>query len=325
VIGLNKVVYIVLTYNGGDMPIKAINDILSVEGENIPLILVDNGSHVDYSDYLQNTLRREGFSVLKEKEWRYFHKLPNNKRLLFVLERNRLYAGGNRLGAMLAYSLGYKIAIFSNDDIELKQPVSGDILEFFDRYSDVGIIGPNVLHDIGDAFKLLGPVELFSSLDSYKSITKLALGDKLSNLLFSGESKRGYEYVDNCIVVPWVSGAFFSARLEPLIAVNGFRYRRFLGWEEYELSEKMRRKGLKTVLCPNIGEVYHLVGQTTSNKKKVSYQRYVLGEIDAVSHLYGSWDRRFDIYGRLLAVNLYKLGLTPVGLWHKLKNLARRG
>ncbi|GEM_PF-3147068 len=241
-----KAVYIMLTYNGGNMPIDAIKSILEVEGENTPIILVDNGSPRGYTKWLTNKLKNMGFG--KEGKW------------LLSLKENKKWAGGNNEGMKFALSKGFDIGFLVNDDIIVKSPTLRFIERFMEENKDVGIVGPFVEH--GDK-----PYMEYSEQDWLYIFLQILLGTKIRNIIWSllGRELLIDRKIRHPIPVGWVLGAAMAVKLDVAKRVGFFPNTRWVGYEEHLLSCMFRNIGYKTYYVPQ-GHIYHIGDKTLSRR-----------------------------------------------------------
>ena len=302
-------IYVILTYNGGKMPIGAIDSILKHDGSDTEIIVVDNGSTHNYTDYLSKELKKYGFVHIGEDDFRFRwgdveKQIKQPVRVLFSLNKNRLYSGGMRWGSKLAYRLGYDFAILSNDDIELMGEVLKPMSSVFEMRKDVGIINSLIL--VGTE-KNKFDFERCTGMDvRCKRVFYLLLGHKISYKLCCSKKRKMAESFGQCEQILFNNGSFFGIRLLPFRKMGFLRYRMFLGGEELEIADGFLGLGYKSVYCPDIGPVWHYQSITIGRDRG----RYLLGDFEYVSRRY-SPQGHSPILSFLLVIYMYRMGMTP--------------
>ncbi len=317
----NSVAVIILNWNKADLTIPCVMNIKAVEKDvSKRIIVVDNGSNDSTREELLSFAVLNNWTVLFENE------LPNaslsdDNDMLILLNNNYGYAKGNNFGLKLAYQLGHKYALISNNDVVIEQAVLEDLLAIMERNDDISIIGPAVYDRNG---KKQGP---FKKPTLYKYFfyplfspviwpIKKALGyASKRDSLASGD----FQYVYS------VMGCFMLVRLNMLKAVDWFDENTFLYAEELILSEKLERAGYK-VAYKDSTYVKHMHGGSSSD-----FENKTIKSVGLQSELY--YLRNYRNYGSIklflakVGINYMNFVLVPVksSLEHFIENTFKRG
>ena len=153
--------------------------------------------------------------------------------------------------------------VLSNPDARVSRLFLKNVIDFFERQPDVGIMGPRVLNDDGSlqgsarAFPnlltgLFGRASLLSQLFPTNCLTR-------KNVLDSGVDGQKVMEVD------WVSGACMVVRRKAIEEVGLLDERFFMYWEDADWCRRMREKGWKVIYNPSIS-VYHSGGQSSRKR-----------------------------------------------------------
>ncbi len=187
--------------------------------EAIEVIIVDNGSEVDYgADFRE---------VMPE--------------VVYVRsERNLGFAGGNNLG--ITHAKGDYL-LFLNNDTEITEDLIVRLKKELDDHPEAGLVSPLLLyHEDKDLIQYAGygKINYFTGRNS-------AGGSK--------EINQG-QYDRVCEETAYCHGAAMMCRRRDLDRVGLMDERYFLYYEELDWGEKFRRAGLKCWFC-GAAHVYH--------------------------------------------------------------------
>lgn len=171
------------------------------------------------------------------------------------------------LGFGKANNLGFKrvcseYLLLLNPDTELRQNTVNRMLNVFERFSDVGIVGPRILNTDGSLQK--------SCVRALPSPLNQAIDCDFMRKMFP-KSKLWHTYeafsAKEPIEVPAVSGACMLLKSELYKRIGGFSPDFFMYAEDMDLCFRVRRMGLKIYHVPNAVVVHHGGG---SSEKRVS-------------------------------------------------------
>lgn len=296
--------YVILTYNGGDMPINLVDNIAKVEPA--PIIVVDNGSKVSYRKYLIEELSQRDFLVVRQGE-RIDKSVLKGKNILLILSRNKLYAGGVYAGLKFAYEVGYSFAIMTNDDISIEKPFLKDSLMYLTENPEVAILGVNVLHRIDEDEWMFFDKDYYYDISSWQYVLWRFL-----SFTFGWKVAETFRKVFPFPKSEWVTGAFFIARLEAMREIDFFPKRMYMGAEEIQVAWHLKQKGY-AITTKKYGLVRHYIGLTSGGGIK-----YLLGDIE---FMYQEHVPFYKVKGGILKMvyYLYNIGLVPAYWIHKFR------
>ena len=255
------------------MTMKCVRSLLKYE-TNSCIMVVDNGSDCQERNTLISQLNNLGFVVYSKNNYKCHFKLRNQKRILYLLDKNYGYAAGNNYGLKLAAELDYEIFGIVNNDVVLKESVLPQLLECMNTFENVALVGPRVI--TGTSAKDSNPVQDRSSfyyLFWYKLFYPV--------LVFLDLAYRKRKRNDSNMKVrltrkkEFLSGCFFIGKIDLVEKIGFFDENTFLYAEEMILKHKLLNHGYQTVFCPTVS-VIHLHGQSTKlfSERHVSKHNY---------------------------------------------------
>lgn len=164
--------------------------------------------------------------------------------------RNLGYGGGHNFAAREAKG---KYILILNTDITVETDTLQKLVDYLEKHSDVGIVGPKLLYHDGTVqqscrrhFKFF---DLFIKRSFLKKIwpfkaryQKYIMGD------FNHESTQ---------VVDLITGAFMFMLREVFDKINGFDERYFLFMEDFDLCRKVQDAGYKIVYYPEAKAIHY--------------------------------------------------------------------
>lgn len=234
---------VIINYNTSDITLKCIQTLLQYFPQRNfkkQVIIVDNNSA--YHDY----------ENLKEKL-----ATADNSILLIRKRINLGFAGGNMEGVQ--YATGDYIMLVNND-VFFTHDIFTPAVAFLDNNADVGVCGGLPFLENGKEIPPFGHNETF--------LYKL-LGNWLYEKLVPNVAIKGKKY-EKPVEVDYVPGCFMAFRMNDFREIGGLDTNIFLYYEEMDIAERLRKKGLKSVYVPGL-EYIHATGASTSrnfNRKK---------------------------------------------------------
>ena len=204
----------IVTYNDSDCIVKACKSLLeNTKKYPLSLYVIDNAS-TDSTVSLCEQI--DGVKVIK-----------NSENLGFGAAHN----------IILSQGIG-KYHFVINPDIEVKNDVISDMVDFFEQNSDVCMAMPKILNLDGSEQKL--PKER-------PSFKRLYFGR------FSHKIRNKYIWADKVLDAPteidFCTGCFFGIRGDIFTRLCGFDQRFFMYLEDADLTLRAKRKG-KVLMCP---------------------------------------------------------------------------
>lgn len=226
---MEKLAIIIINYNNSKKTIECIDSIWQTYDGDYMIYLLDNASGDDSA------------SILKEK-------YSNCERIRLILSDENLgYARGNNRCLEMAIEDGFKYALVSNNDIVFKEHAIESLLKQVSSGKYLAV-GPKILRPDGvvqKSIKLKRPsFQYYFWHDTY---------------LQRFVRDKGQDIPNEPTEVYWLSGCLFMFNLHLFKSIGFFDPYTFLFFEEYIVSEKAFRNGLK-LLYYNEAEVVHYHG-----------------------------------------------------------------
>ena len=263
-----KIAMVVLNWNRADLTISFLHNILEVEDTNKLLtILVDNGSEASEKQRLLEGVESIGkFTVLGENDINTYRNSDDGiKNILLSLDNNYGYAKGNNFGLKLAFELGCKYAVISNNDVMLEIPVIDQLLQCIKMSENAAVIGPKIL---GIHNEQQGPYERLTLYHYFFYPVFFPLSwpvDKVRKMVMHSDDLEA----KGCgrIKYPYrVMGSFMLVDLEVIGKIGWFDENTFLYAEESILAEKLLKQGYRMAYTDSV-YVRHVHGSPTKKIK----------------------------------------------------------
>lgn len=285
------------------MTIKLIEQLMALEYENTDIIVADNNSNPLEKEKLIDYFKNRNWIILREGDLIDENKRAiESKSILILLDNNYGYAKGNNFGLKLAYKLGYKYAVISNNDVIIEKPIIGNLLEIIKKDESIAVIGPRVLSLKGEdqsPYNRPGIMEYVLFPLFYPIFRPFFKVRQLFKKKICSSSSIYYPYR--------ISGCFMLIKLNYMNKVNYFDESTFLFAEEPILAEKLHKIGLKMAYYPGAC-IWHAHGESTK----------ILGErkryfIQLKSDLY--YFERYRNYKKILIWTIYLAKLFEWFFW----------
>ena len=177
---------------------------------------------------------------------------------LIISNENLGFAKGNNLAVKEANG---EYLFFLNPDTEIDKEVLIELVEFYERTQDAGIIAPKLI--MGDE-------------NIQPSVRKLPTVTGAFKEYILGIKNAYSEYVpdgDNPMEVEMVYGAAMLIKKDLFENLSGFDEKYFLYYEDADFCKRVGEYGKKIYYYPGV-TIRHLVGGTKSdqNKDKLNYE-----------------------------------------------------
>jgi len=234
---LSAVSAVVVNWNGGTELIECIKALLSQEGVELEVVVVDNGS-------------TDGSADLVEVRFPQVKVVRNG--------RNLGYAKAANIG--VGATRGEHVLLL-NPDTRLLPEALPLLISFMESHPDAGALGPKLINPNGSLqpscrrFPPLGatflrhtPLELL--FPSHPFLKRY--------LMFDLDRTRPAE-------VDWVSGACILLRREAFEEVGGFDERYFLYSEDVDLCLRLKKAGWKVYYVPH-AKAFHIGGHASERR-----------------------------------------------------------
>ena len=246
---MKKVSAIIVNYNTREYLRRCISSIIDKSNkEDIEIFVVDNNSS-------------DGSQKMIKTEFSYIHLIENKENIGYGRAINRVI----KLTTT-------KYLIILNSDIEFKNDVINEFLNFAKSNEKIGIIGPKLLNSDGTVQVsynkgYLNMCSLFLDRVLFYNFFKLKIRkNKLFLNLFHSSNKVRK--------VGWVGGSCLFINKEVLDKVGYFDEEYFMYGEEMELCKRIRNNGYLIYYLPKAEVIHHGFKSSASNFDKVFIEMY---------------------------------------------------
>ncbi|MCL5031914.1 MAG: glycosyltransferase family 2 protein [Thermotogae bacterium] len=247
---------IVLNWNKPEMTMECLESLQTMWGE-YDIFVVDNGSDKDKKDKLIDEMKKRSAVILAEQT---INDLTLDDRdgqllLLILLDKNYGYAKGNNYGLRLAYRLGYKYSLISNNDVKIiDKNVLVELIKGIESDPKYAWAGPRIIGPDGREQKPRRRLNL-SEYALERGILYPFLRKRGIEKNKAYENKNDFKY-------GWPVGCFIVIKSGIANEVNFFDEHTFLYAEELILSEKFLTKNYLFMYVETVS-ILHNHAQTT--------------------------------------------------------------
>jgi len=252
------------------------------------VIVVDNNSADGSTTMINKFKKRKSIDKIQIKS------IFNNQNLGFPK--------GNNQGIKIASG---KNILFLNSDVLIKNLKWDDLLEYFNKNSEVGVLTVKVLLTNGkvDPASHRGFPTVWNSFCYYSKLEKIFGKLPVANKLFGGYHMTYFSHnFTHQIDSP--SGAFYLTRKKILDSINGFDDKTFfLYGEDLDLSFRIKKMGYKILYYPKFN-VLHLKSVSGLKKKNLKIKNETRGHFyDAMKKFYAK--HYYDKYPKFISKLVY--------------------
>ena len=239
-----RISIVVLNWNRAKDTLECMASLEKLDKRNYKLSvnLVDNGSTANSVEIFKR------------------YKTHNFKIQLIINKENLGYAAGNNIGMRKAINDGSDFVMVLNNDTFVHPQLISGLLKTFNEYPNAGIVSPKIYFAKGFEFHK----DRYSKNELGKVIW-FAGGDIDWNNVYGtnhGVDEIDHGQFDKIREVDFVTGACLMARSKTLEEVGMFDERYFSYFEDTDLSQRMKNRGLKVLYSP-YGVIWHKVAQTS--------------------------------------------------------------
>lgn len=174
-------------------------------------------------------------------------ELPNIK--IVDHKKNIGFGAANNLGVKIAES---RYLFFLNPDCEIISDNIRKVIDEFESYKNIGIVGSQLLGDGGNVQKWSAGAEI-----SLFNILKNNLGVSKSQKIWQSR---------NLIEADWVAGTAMFIKKELFEKIGGFDGQFFMYFEDVDLCKRIKKTGKKVIYLPAF-QVLHKSGRSYRDKK----------------------------------------------------------
>jgi len=228
---LPKVAALLLNYRGFAMTLQCVRDLLAMTDVALSIVVIDNASGEEDVLALQNGVT----------------ELATDRHTVTVmpLAENIGFAGGMNKGIEFADEQGIEFVLVLNNDMRLKDGFVRPLADVLRNDPAIGAVGPTVLHPDGTVWAEGGETGFTPNG------LRLLRHNQQPTSSSAGPEDVGF-----------LTGACMMMRTKTAQQVGGFNDDYFMYWEDVEISDKLRRAGLRIVWLPWV-QVQHLGGQSS--------------------------------------------------------------
>jgi len=222
---------LLLNYRGAAMTLQCVRDLLEAEGVAMTIVVIDNASGAEDVQALQ-----DGVAGLAQGP-HTVHLLPQTQNLGF--------AAGMNKGIEFAAENGIGYVLVLNNDMRLPKGFARPLVDVLQNDPMVGAVGPTIVSPDGTVWAEGGEI-----------------GFAPNGLRLCRQGQAPSSEAGGPAEVGFLTGACMMTRTEVVESVGGFDEDYFMYWEDVELSEKLRARGLRVVWLPWV-QVEHVGGQSS--------------------------------------------------------------
>lgn len=239
--------FIILNFNCSELTLKCVRSIIRHIPRDYEIIVVDNNSSEEDKAQLSSKLESENCRIIYNKV-------------------NAGFGSGNQIGAVFAKG---DYLCFINSDVVFTEDCITPLLSYIRQHPDTGCITP-VQHKIdGSATR---------SFRHNPAIRHELLGFGLFEKLQPAKYPKRDGKVEHPIEVQEINGSFMLFPTPFFWKIGGFDTNIFLYYEEYDLAVRLRRLGLKCIVCPS-ATFKHIHDATTSKSKKQTLREMFISKV----------------------------------------------
>lgn len=222
-----RVLGIVLNYNGRDLTLQTVENLVRSDYPALDLLVVDNGS-TDGSD-----------AAIGER-------FPRVRRLR--TETNLGISGGLNLGVRIGLAEGYDFIATMNNDIEVAPSMFSELVRLAEAQPKAGCVGPKCYYFFGDRNRL------------WSAGGELRFREAVTNERGMGRIDRGQ--FDRDEQVGYVNGACLMIRRQVFVEIGLWDPVYHVSVEDADLCERAKRAGWECWYAHR-ARLWHMVSPTT--------------------------------------------------------------
>ena len=204
---------IILNWNGLNDTVECLNSLKRVEYDNFKIVVIDNGSRKEEAVYISKKFK--SITVIKN-------------------ERNLGYCKANNQGIELAMEKNADYILLLNNDTVVKSNFLNILVEYAEKYPDIGILNPKILYYKSNKIHSMGG-KIFYLLGMFRNI---------------GKGKNSENYKD--VIDPeFATGCAMLIKREVIKKVGMLDPIYFAYCEDADFSLRAKRKGYKIRVIPS--------------------------------------------------------------------------
>lgn len=274
---------IILNYNTSALCLQCVESIRShIPGNTYELIIVDNHSNPEETDFLRRNVQDKDISVIYNR-------------------CNYGFGLGNMLGANIAKG---KYLCFVNSDVVFTEDCITPLCEYLGTHPDTGAVTPQSYD---------GESRAMFSFNHFPGIRHELFGNSFLEKINPGKypKRKGVLYT-HPVAAHQIQGSLFVIPAEIFFSIGGFDPNIFLYYEECDLAMKLAARNLKRVVLP-MYRFTHLQGQSTKRVKSLARRELYISKL----YIYKKYKPAY-LYLLYKYLNILKLIFKPYK-WYILK------
>lgn len=271
---MNNIVAITLQWNKFIDTIEFVKSRFDKTGNNIDLLIIDNGSSNGAFNYLREFLVNNFELSKSDKFVDYSEPLAfdlfyNKETRIFLLRSNKNYgfAKGCNLGAFFAKAQKYHYLLFiNNDTLLLENTVQNLYKEYVSNQVDIAIpqiryaSNPNVIWNCGGRFRIYGKPFYYNA------------------------NRECSEVSNDICYINLITGCCFLIKCHDFFRFGMFTELFFFGEEDIDFSLRMVKIRSK-MICVNSSVLLHKVGSSLSSDSSYKIRSAYLHYMNRIIHM----------------------------------------
>lgn len=230
-----KLSVIIVTYNNEGSILNCVTSVLKNIPEDSEVIIIDNAS----TDFTREKLEKI---------------LSKNKNLIVLDSKKNLGFGkANNKASELAKG---EFLFLLNPDTVIPKPIFGEIINFYEDSSNVGIVGVKLIQSDGSVQESVKKQPTF-----FGAFQEFVMGKKNAYSQFAPNTKEPLE-------VDVLYGAAMLLKKDLFEKAGGFDEKYFLYYEDVDFCRKVRKLNKKVIYYPKVW-IEHLVGGSKTNSNRI--------------------------------------------------------
>ncbi|MGD0596381.1 MAG: glycosyltransferase family 2 protein [Sedimentisphaerales bacterium] len=251
---------VILNYKNWQDTLECLASVFEITYRPYRVIVVDNDSQNGSLDEIEKWLAVRRIQPLRlTQQQSEMDNFDDNPLVLIQSTANRGYAAGNNIGIRWAIRAGSPYVMILNNDTIVQKDFLEPLAEFLDNNPDTAMVGPKIL-------------DLDGNIDRNCARRRSDFGDYMFRIgvwgkLFPGNywHRRHYYIGEYDFSAPRqvdvIAGSCMLIRLSTFQKVGLFDENTFLFYEEFILSDQLRRIDMQTHIIPS-SLIVHKSGQS---------------------------------------------------------------
>ncbi len=256
----NEISVVILNYKNWRDTLECLASVFEITYRPYRVIVVDNDSQNGSLDEIEKWLTARQIQPLRLTQQQSEQgDFDGNPVVLIQSTSNRGYSAGNNIGIRWAIRAGSEYVLILNNDTIVNRDFLEPLAGFLDNHSEAAMVGPKIL-------------DLDGNIDVACARRRLDFGDYIFRLGIWGKLFPGnYWLRRHCYIgeydfstprqVDVISGSCMLIRLSAFQKIGLFDENTFLFYEEFILSDQLRRINMQTHIIPS-SLIVHKFGQS---------------------------------------------------------------